>query len=39
LENTLIDIDKMILNMAEEETAAAAEETPAIVPEKRREDA
>jgi hypothetical protein len=34
LENTLIDIDEMILNMAEEETAAAAEETPAIVPEK-----
>jgi hypothetical protein len=26
LENTLIDIDEMILNMAEEETAAAAEE-------------
>jgi hypothetical protein len=35
LENTLIDIDEMILNMAEEETAAAAEETPGIVPEKR----
>jgi hypothetical protein len=35
LENTLIDIDEMILNMAEEETAAAAEETPAAVPEKR----
>jgi hypothetical protein len=34
LENTLIDIDEMILNMAEEETAAAAEETPAAVPEK-----
>jgi hypothetical protein len=36
LENTLIDIDEMILNMAEEETAAAAEETPAAVPEKGR---
>jgi hypothetical protein len=35
LENTLTDIDEMILNMAEEETAAAAEETPATVPEKR----
>jgi hypothetical protein len=34
LENTLIDIDEMILNMAEEDTAAAAEETPAAVPEK-----
>jgi hypothetical protein len=34
LENTLIDIDEMILNMTEEETAAAAEETPAVVPEK-----
>jgi hypothetical protein len=34
LENTLIDIDEMILNMAEEESAAAAEETPATVPEK-----
>jgi hypothetical protein len=34
LENTLIDIDEMILNMAEEETIAAAEETPAVVPEK-----
>jgi hypothetical protein len=33
LENTLTDIDEMILNMAEEETAAAAEETPATVPE------
>jgi hypothetical protein len=37
LENTLTDIDKMILNMAEEETAAAAEETPATVPEKEKE--
>jgi hypothetical protein len=35
LENTLSDINEMILNMAEEETAAAAEETPATVPEKR----
>jgi hypothetical protein len=34
LENTLTDIDEMILNMAEEETAAAAEETPVVVPEK-----
>jgi hypothetical protein len=40
LENTLINIDEMILNMAEEETAAAAEETPVVVPEKGdREDA
>jgi hypothetical protein len=36
LENTLSDIDEMILNMAEEETAAAAEETLAAVPEKRK---
>jgi hypothetical protein len=35
LENTLSDIDEMILNMAEEETAAAAEEAPAAVPKKR----
>jgi len=35
LENTLSDIDEMILNMAEEETAAAAKETLATVPEKR----
>jgi hypothetical protein len=35
LENTLSDIDEMILNMAEEETAAAAEETSAAVPKKR----
>jgi hypothetical protein len=35
LENTLSDIDEMILNMAGEETAAAAEETLAAVPEKR----
>jgi hypothetical protein len=39
LENTLIDIDEMILNMAEEETVAAAEETPAIVPKKEKEPA
>jgi hypothetical protein len=37
LENTLTYIDKMILNMAEEETAAAAKETPATVPEKEKE--
>jgi hypothetical protein len=36
LENTLTDIDEMILNMAEEETTAAAEETPVAVPEKRQ---
>jgi hypothetical protein len=36
LENTLSDIDEMILNMAEEETIAAAEETLAAVPEKGR---
>jgi hypothetical protein len=35
LENTLSVIDEMILNMAEEETIAAAEETPTTVPEKR----
>jgi hypothetical protein len=34
LENTLNDIDEMILNMAEEETVAAVEETPAAVPDK-----
>jgi hypothetical protein len=34
LENTLNDIDEMILNMAEEETAAAVEETPVAVPKK-----
>jgi hypothetical protein len=37
LENTLSAIDEMILNMAEEETAAAAEETPTAVPEKQKE--
>jgi hypothetical protein len=36
LEDTLTDIDEMILNMAEEETAAAAEETPAVVSEKEK---
>jgi beta-glucosidase-like glycosyl hydrolase len=36
LKNTLSDIDEMILNMAEKETAAAAEETPAVVPKKGR---
>jgi hypothetical protein len=35
LENTLSDIDEMILNMAEEEADVATEETPAAVPEKR----
>jgi hypothetical protein len=34
LETTLDDIDEMILKMAKEETAAAAEETPVVVPEK-----
>jgi hypothetical protein len=34
LENTLNDIDEMILNMAEEETATAVEETPVVVHEK-----
>jgi hypothetical protein len=34
LESTFSDIDKMILNMAAEETAAAAEETLATVPGK-----
>jgi hypothetical protein len=34
LENTLNDIDEMILKMAEKETAVAVEETPAAVPEK-----
>jgi hypothetical protein len=37
LENTLTDIDEMILSMAEEETAVAAEETPAAVSEKEKE--
>jgi hypothetical protein len=34
LENTLMDIDEMNLNMAEEENAAAAEETLVAVPKK-----
>jgi hypothetical protein len=34
LETTLDDIDEMILKMAGEETAAAAEETLAAVPKK-----
>jgi hypothetical protein len=34
LETTLDDIDELILKMAEEETAAAAKETPVVVPEK-----
>jgi hypothetical protein len=37
LANTLTDIDEMILNMAEEETAATAEETSAAVPKKEKE--
>jgi hypothetical protein len=37
LANTLTDIDEMILNMAEEETAAAEEEIPDVVPEKGKE--
>jgi hypothetical protein len=37
LENTIIDIDEMILNMAEEEAAAAPEETSDTVPEEREE--
>jgi hypothetical protein len=37
LENTLTDIDDMILNMAKEETTAAAEKTPAAMPEKEKE--
>jgi hypothetical protein len=37
LESTFSDIDKMLLNMAAEEAAAAAEETLAIVPGKGEE--
>jgi hypothetical protein len=37
LESTLSDIDKMLLDMATEEAAAAAEETLAAVPEKGKE--
>jgi hypothetical protein len=35
LENTLSDIDEMILSMAKEDTATTTEETPAAMPEKR----
>jgi hypothetical protein len=37
LEGTFSDIDKMLLNMAAEEAAAAAEETLATVPGKEKE--
>jgi hypothetical protein len=37
LEGTFSDIDKMLLNMVEEEAATAAEETLAIVPGKEKE--
>jgi hypothetical protein len=37
LKSTLSDIDKMLLDMAAEEAAAAAEETLATVPGKRKE--
>jgi hypothetical protein len=37
LESTFSDIDKMLLNMAAEEAAAATEETLATVPEKGKE--
>jgi UTP-glucose-1-phosphate uridylyltransferase len=37
LERTFSDIDKMLLNMATEEAAAAAEETLATVPGKGKE--
>jgi hypothetical protein len=36
LESTLSGIDKILLDMAAEEVATAAEETMAIVPRKRR---
>jgi hypothetical protein len=39
LENTLIDINEMILNMAEEETAVAAEEKGEKMPGKEKEPA
>jgi hypothetical protein len=39
LESTFSDIDKMLLNMAAEETATATEETLDIVPEKVKETA
>jgi hypothetical protein len=37
LESTLSNIDKILLDMAAEEVAAAAEETMATVPEKEKE--
>jgi hypothetical protein len=37
LESTFFDIDKMLLGMAAEEAAAAAEQTLATVPEKGKE--
>jgi hypothetical protein len=37
LESTLSNIDKILLDMATEEAAAAAEETMATVPEKEKE--
>jgi hypothetical protein len=37
LESAFSDIDKMILNMATEKTATAAEETPTTVPGKEKE--
>jgi hypothetical protein len=37
LESTVSDIDKVLLDLAAEETAAAAEETLATVPEKGKE--
>jgi hypothetical protein len=37
LESTLSDIDRILLDMATEEAAAAAEETPATVPGKGKE--
>jgi hypothetical protein len=36
LESTLSDIDKVLLDLAAEETTAAAEEVLALVPEKRK---
>jgi hypothetical protein len=39
LESTFSDIDKMLLNMAAEEAATAAEETLATVPGKEKEKA
>jgi hypothetical protein len=39
LESTFSDIDKMLLNMAAEETTTAAEETLATVPGKEKETA